>query len=522
MSAGETHRASDTGRRPAAWSPERAARRRGPLAYARGIFTEPFTATPEDVLRLPRRQYERRRRAGLLRLILVTFALALLIFVIPVAFFTSASTFYLVTLVAECLLSIVCLVINGWLSGPAAATCFVFGTLILGLNFPLENPAGLDAQGLLLYATLSLVPLIAGLVLPMWVVWLAGLTLMAATATGVYFTPLAPSLAGPPGASFTVRLTALTLLVADQALATIFAWVYARSSAAGVGGALHAVARERELTELKDQFLIDANHELRTPIMVWYTNTELLQRLGERATAEQRERSLGRALIAGRTVLRLLAAVLDAGALESGAPPLSLRPVALAALVRSVVEGFDPALLGGPGPDAAAAPSRPPIQMEAQDEVMVMADADRVRQVLVNLLTNAVKYSAPDTLIAVSVALQPPAPLPIRRRRGRRAAPAAPLAPAFAVVGVRDRGLGVPPADAHKLFQRFVRLERDVAGTVRGTGVGLYLSRVLVEAMGGRIWVESSGVAGEGSTFSFTLPLAPASPDAPPAAERGV
>jgi len=73
-------------------------------------------------------------------------------------------------------------------------------------------------------------------------------------------------------------------------------------------------------------------------------------------------------------------------------------------------------------------------------------------------------------------------------------------------VSVQDHGLGVSPRDATNLFNRFVRLERDIAGPVRGTGVGLYLCRILIEAMGGRIWVESSGVPGEGSNFSFTLP----------------
>lgn len=80
-------------------------------------------------------------------------------------------------------------------------------------------------------------------------------------------------------------------------------------------------------------------------------------------------------------------------------------------------------------------------------------------------------------------------------------------------IAVRDWGLGVPTTEAGLLFQRFVRLDRDVAGTVRGTGLGLYLCRTLIEAMGGKIWVQSSGIAGEGSTFTFTLPLA-ASPRA--------
>jgi len=74
-------------------------------------------------------------------------------------------------------------------------------------------------------------------------------------------------------------------------------------------------------------------------------------------------------------------------------------------------------------------------------------------------------------------------------------------------IQVRDRGLGVPPEEQSKLFQRFMRLERDLTGPVRGTGIGLFTCRTLVEAMGGAIWVESAGTPGNGSTFAFTLPL---------------
>jgi signal transduction histidine kinase len=70
---------------------------------------------------------------------------------------------------------------------------------------------------------------------------------------------------------------------------------------------------------------------------------------------------------------------------------------------------------------------------------------------------------------------------------------------------VRDFGLGVPAADQERLFERFVRLERDMNSPARGTGLGLYISKRLIEAMGGRIWVESSGTPGKGSIFAFTL-----------------
>jgi signal transduction histidine kinase len=73
-------------------------------------------------------------------------------------------------------------------------------------------------------------------------------------------------------------------------------------------------------------------------------------------------------------------------------------------------------------------------------------------------------------------------------------------------VSVQDTGPGIPPSEAPVLFGKFVRLKRDLVGSVRGTGLGLYISKQLVEAMGGNIWVESTGIAGQGSRFSFTIP----------------
>ena len=77
------------------------------------------------------------------------------------------------------------------------------------------------------------------------------------------------------------------------------------------------------------------------------------------------------------------------------------------------------------------------------------------------------------------------------------------------MVRVRDYGLGVPADQQERLFERFVRLERDMNSPARGAGLGLYISKQLIEAMGGHIWLESRGVAGEGTSFFFTLRSAP-------------
>lgn len=252
---------------------------------------------------------------------------------------------------------------------------------------------------------------------------------------------------------------------------------------------VRAQEREHELAALKDQFIIDANHELRTPIMALYNNLEILQALGDRAKPEQRATILRRALTSGDAVLRLLTNVLDTGALEGKPPKLDPQPVVLAPLVRQVLETFDPREIGEPGLPQGEYEGRP-VTVSIKPDLTVVADEARLRQILINLLANALKYSSPGTPIEIQAGGRP-----------------ASHGNALAQISVRDHGLGVPPADVHKLFNRFVRLERDIAGPVRGTGVGLYMCRVLVEAMGGQIWVDSSGIPGEGSTFSFTLPI---------------
>jgi signal transduction histidine kinase len=116
----------------------------------------------------------------------------------------------------------------------------------------------------------------------------------------------------------------------------------------------------------------------------------------------------------------------------------------------------------------------------------VWADEIRLKQILRNLFANALRYSPPRTPIFITAAEEP----------GQR----------LARIKVIDRGFGVPPDKQEAIFERFVRLERDMHGTVRGSGLGLAITRQLVEAMHGTITLESSGIKGEGSTFSFTLP----------------
>ena len=129
------------------------------------------------------------------------------------------------------------------------------------------------------------------------------------------------------------------------------------------------------------------------------------------------------------------------------------------------------------------------VYMRIPEQLEVRADPARLRQVVLNLCTNALKYSPAGTPLAFAA----------RVYADQRPS---------ALISVADRGKGIKPEDQAQIFQRFVRLESDLNSVVRGSGLGLYISRRLIEAMDGRIFVESSGVPGEGSTFSIQLPLA--------------
>jgi signal transduction histidine kinase/CheY-like chemotaxis protein len=114
----------------------------------------------------------------------------------------------------------------------------------------------------------------------------------------------------------------------------------------------------------------------------------------------------------------------------------------------------------------------------------IWADPDRLRQVVTNLVSNAVKYSPSGASIVVRV-----------RERG----------PQHVVLEVEDRGLGIPPEQVGKLFQKFARVRTEDHMKVSGTGLGLYICRLIVEGHGGQIWVESE--LGRGSTFGMSLPV---------------
>ncbi len=243
-----------------------------------------------------------------------------------------------------------------------------------------------------------------------------------------------------------------------------------------------AYEQQQQLNLLKDQLLLNVNHELRTPLteVLWYL--ELLRDSNGKFDAIMQMNFLNNAIRGCEELRLLMGNMLDAAYADNDAEPPPLEKLPIANVVNEVLEDFDPRKR-----------QEQCVRLDIPEGLTVWANQQYIRQVLYNLLSNAFKYSPPQTPVLIS------AHLPERVSHEANSS-------LQVCVSVKDAGIGVPPDEMPLLFGKFMRLKRDVSGTVRGSGLGLYVSKQLVEAMGGRIWAESSGIPGEGSCFSFTLP----------------
>jgi signal transduction histidine kinase len=257
-----------------------------------------------------------------------------------------------------------------------------------------------------------------------------------------------------------------------------------------------AMRRSQQVEQLKDQFITNVNHELRTPIMAVHGFLEIYT-LRPDLPAERRERLIQRAFTASRDVIDLLNSVLDIQRLEPHMADYQPQIVDLQACLEKVRSLLDPRLGYDDGRE---------LRIAIPDGFVLWGDPVWLQQILLNLLENAGKYSERGFPVEIAARVVETTP-------GERSRPGAqPVASqCMAEITVRDWGFGIPPDQIPLLFQRFVRLPRDLASPIIGNGLGLFLCRRFAEAMGGDIWVESDGREGEGSTFFIHLPLPPAS-----------
>ena len=243
------------------------------------------------------------------------------------------------------------------------------------------------------------------------------------------------------------------------------------------GGTVYAfrdLTDARRLEELKADFVATASHELRTPLAAVYGAAQTLRRHDFALDEAGRDRFVSLIVDESERLNRIVNEILLANQLDAGRLDLLEEPFDPGDLVERVVD--------------AAREHRPPgirLAIEVANEIpAVAADRDRVRQVLVNLVENAIKYSPDGGVVEVGV----------QETEGS------------VCFHVRDEGLGIPADEQARIFEKFYRLDPEMTRGIGGTGLGLYICSELLERMDGRIWVESK--EGAGSTFSFELPAA--------------
>jgi signal transduction histidine kinase/DNA-binding response OmpR family regulator/cell division protein FtsL len=238
----------------------------------------------------------------------------------------------------------------------------------------------------------------------------------------------------------------------------------------------HDVSHEREVERLRNEFFSMVSHELRTPLTSIKGYVDLLQSGAAGKVSPEQGEFLDIIKTNTDRLVKLINDLLDLSRIDAGRLDLRLQSVDVGLLVRQVVNTLRP-LLDGKHQHVTLdlAPHTP----------LVWADNDRVVQILTNLISNAHKYTPAGGKIAITVR-----PLDSHVR-----------------VDVQDNGIGISPEDQLHLFSRFFRAKNRETQQSAGTGLGLAITRSLVEMQGGEIFVTST--PGQGSTFSFTLPIEP-------------
>jgi signal transduction histidine kinase len=237
--------------------------------------------------------------------------------------------------------------------------------------------------------------------------------------------------------------------------------------------AFRDLTEERRVERLKSEFVSTISHELRTPLAAIYGAALTLQRQ-DPAVDAQRDRLLEIVASEAERLARIVNDILWVSRVESGT-------------LHVAVENCDPTRLAHAVVSAAQAhvPANLTLTLEADPDLPpVAADADKVRQILANLIDNSVKYSPDGGRIRVRITSDDAC---VR----------------FAVI---DDGLGIPASERHRIFEKFYRLDPELTRGVGGTGLGLYISRELVRRMNGRIHVDST--EGAGASFTVELPIA--------------
>lgn len=237
--------------------------------------------------------------------------------------------------------------------------------------------------------------------------------------------------------------------------------------------------RLRELDQLKSMFIASMSHELRTPLntIIGFTGLILMGISGQ--ITEEQKKQLSMVKKSAEHLLSLINDIIDVSKIEAGKIEPSFAEFDLSALVREIGEGLIP-IVTGKGLS---------LSLKAPEKFIIRSDKRRIKEVLINLTGNALKFTDQGQIEITLI-----------EKEGS------------AQVSVKDSGIGIKEEEMHKLFKPFSRISTEGKDLPEGTGLGLYLSKKILDLLGGRIWAKSK--PGQGSEFIFLLPRQPQ--DVPP------
>lgn len=234
-----------------------------------------------------------------------------------------------------------------------------------------------------------------------------------------------------------------------------------------------AYERQKELDKLKDEFITTASHELRTPLTAVQGYIELLNDYNLTLSPTTRADFIAKAHRSCDELTLLVCNITDANRVQWDIENVQMGDIPLADTIKHVLEILEPTLLR----------EKRTVQVKLSSAISVVADTMRLRQILLNIFSNAVKYSPQGSGIEIEAVVDVE----------------------WVTVQIRDHGSGIPLEYHEKVFERFVRLERDINSSTRGAGLGLFICKQLLKAMSGGIAVKSTGIPGEGTTIVFSL-----------------
>ncbi len=247
-----------------------------------------------------------------------------------------------------------------------------------------------------------------------------------------------------------------------------------------LGELQEAYEKLQGMDKLKDKFLSTVSHELRTPLTSIKSFTEIL--LTYDNDRETQKEFLNTINDESDRLTRLINDFLDISKIESGRLQWENTLVKVLDIIKSAVESAEP----------VAAKTKLTVTIESElDLPLVLVDRDRLTQVITNLLDNAIKFTPEEGRITIKSELM----------KSRKS----PTEPDMIKVSIIDTGIGIAPEDQGRVFEKFAQINSGLVAKPKGTGLGLTISREIVEHFGGTIWVESE--LGKGSTFAFTIPV---------------